>query len=553
MHNRQTRNIIIIGLSFLISSLFFSSFVYFMLFTRIRTVYPLYSVLFSIGCIGIGGLFITLGIHVIRNITSKITISKRIALGIGVALMVLLPISEFGYGSFGTKFHVDELYLWNDGPYLTFGKDPKTEMVISWLTSTTSKTEILFGTSPDNLEKVTSPDPHSHIHHLYLSDLTPNTKYYYKINKNFAAAHENNIFSFTTAPSNTEDFKVIIVGDMQPTWIDTLSTGELVARGIEAEQPDFVIQLGDLSSSGDLPLIWHFTMKNFPLYAAKSPFQMAVGNHDYAGGGNVNTRILFPYPYNSSQGLYYSFDYGNAHFINIDNFDAGTYGTSSAQKAWVEQDLVRAREHGQKWIFISFHHTIMTTGTSEQDWDLQSWMVPLADKYDVDGIFFGHDHHYEHWNYTYGASGLLYNETDSPSGNETHYWCSGGGGAHLEVDYGVLTHDPMVDHRLFYNISLADYESITVTRNHWNASKFVDSVTHKIYAEGELYYQLPEQESYATDNELYGYQYGEQTLHYMKLEISNNGNTCTISVHYPNGDLLTGPDGLYPQTWTFIK
>ena len=81
----------------------------------------------------------------------------------------------------------------------------------------------------------------------------------------------------------------------------------------------------------------------------------------------------------------------------------------------------------------------------------------------------------------------------------------------------------------------------------------MDSDEHKIYADGELYYHAPDRESYATDNEMYGYQYGEQTLHYMKLEITDNGNTCTISAHYPNGDLLTGPDGLYPQTWTFTK
>lgn len=553
MGNQQTRNKIIIGFLFLISFVFFGSFVYFVLLTRIRTVYPLFTTLFSVGSIGIGAIFTVLGIYIIRNISSRITIPKRIAFSVSFLLMILLPIGEFWFGAFGTKFHVDELYLWNDGPYVSFGEDPQTEMVISWLTSTTSKTEILFGSSPDNLEKVSSTNPLGHLHHLFLSDLTPNTKYYYKIDKNFVADHESNVFSFTTAPSSNEDFKVILVGDMQPTWVDTLRSGELVARGIEAEQPDFVIQLGDLSSSGDLPLIWHFTMKNFPLYAAKAPFQMAVGNHDYAGGGDVNTRMLFPYAYNSSQGLYYSFDYGNAHFINIDNFDAGNYGMSTTQKTWVEQDLIEAKSRGQDWIFISFHHTILTTGTSGQNWDLQSWMVPLADKYDVDGIFFGHDHHYEHWNYIYGLSGLLYNDTDTPSGNETNYWCSGGGGAHLEVDYGVLTHSPIIDQRVFYNISSAVYEPITVTRNHWNVSRYVDSDEHKIYADGKLYYHLPSEESYATDNAMYGYQYGEQTLHYMKLEIINNGNTCTISAHYPNGDLLMGPDGLYPQTWTFTK
>ncbi|MHA1451638.1 MAG: metallophosphoesterase [Promethearchaeota archaeon] len=553
MNKQLRRNISIAVFSFLISLVLIGSFTYFVILTRIRTVYPWLISIFSIICISLGGLFIWLGIYAIQNRSSRLTVAKRVIFAFGLILMVTVPIGEYGGLAFGPVFHVDELYYWNDGPYVTFGEDPQSEMTISWLTKTTSKTEILFGTDPNNLEKLTSDVPRGHLHHYYLTDLTPDTKYYYKINKNFAANHDSDLFSFTTAPSSNEDFKVILVGDMQPTWIDTLRTGELVARGIVAVNPDFVIQLGDLASSGDMAQIWHFTMKNFPLYAANAPFQLAVGNHDYAGGGDVNTQMLFPNPYNSSQGLYYSFDYGNAHFINIDNFDAGHYEMSSTQKVWVEQDIIDAKNRGQKWIFISFHHTILTTGTSGQNWDLQSWLVPVADKYDVDGIFFGHDHHYEHWNYTYGSSGLLYNDTDTPSGNETNYWCSGGGGAHLETDYGVLTNSPRVDNRYFYNITAAEYQYVTVTRNHWNESRFVEFEEHKIYADGELYYHAPDRESYATDNEMYGYQYGEQTLHYMKLEVTNSGNTCTISAHYPNGDILMGPDGLYPQTWTFTK
>ncbi len=556
MINRKTRNIIIISFSFVISFVFFGSFTYFILFTRIRTVYPVILSVLSFDCIALGVFFVFFGIHVIRNISTRLTSPKRVAFAIGLALMVAVPVGEYSTLAFGPIFNVDKLYFWNDGPYITFGEDPQTEMVVSWLTRTTTKTEILFGTSPDNLEKVSSTDPRGHLHHLYLSDLAPNTKYYYKINKNFGADHDSDVFSFTTAPSSNEDFKVIIVGDMQPTWIDTLRAGELVARGIAAENPNFVIQLGDLSSSGDMAQIWHFTMQNFPLYAANSPFQLAVGNHDYAGGGNVNTRMLFPNPYNSSQGLYYSFDYGNAHFINIDNFDSGYGQMTYTQKDWVVQDLIEAKSRGQQWIFISFHHTILTTGTSSQNWDLQSWLVPIADKYDVDGVFFGHDHHFEHWNYTYGSSGLLYNETDTPSGNETHYWMSGGGGARTEVDYGILTHAPWTSQRYFYNVSAAEYQYIPVTRYAWNSSRYVESELHKIYAESEdheLYYHVPEIQSYSTDNEMFGYTYGEETRHYMILEIKNNGNTCTISAHYPNGDMLTGPDGLYPQTWTFTK
>ena len=352
------------------------------------------------------------------------------------------------------------------------------------------------------------------------------------------------------------DFKFCIVGDMQPTTIRTKATGRMVALGIANENPNFVLQLGDISSDGGLGTMWHNVFQNIPLFASERAFQSAVGNHDYNGESADNYHKLFSYNYETTKANYYSFDYGNVHFIMIDNFDGKGYSMTEIQKQWVVEDIIDAKLSGQKWIFICFHHTIMTTATSGQNWSLQKWLVPIADKYDIDGVFFGHDHHFEHWSYTYGESGLLYNESDIPSDNETHYWCSGGGGAHLEVDYGVLDHEPFTDNRQFYNVSAGEYQEILIERRHWNISRFVDNPENTIYAENEnhqLYYHAPDLESYADDNEMYGYTYGEQAFHYILVEISNTGNTCTISARYPNGALLMGPNNNYPQLWTFNK
>ena len=106
------------------------------------------------------------------------------------------------------------------------------------------------------------------------------------------------------------------------------------------------------------------------------------------------------------------------------------------------------------------------------------------------------------------------------------------------------------------NITAGTYQEIEFYRSPWNASRVVNSPEHQIYAASKsdgLYYHAPDLESYSTDNELYGYMYGEETRHYMKIEMNVDGTLCIISAHYPNGDLLTGPYGNYPQIWTFSK
>ncbi|NHJ87415.1 MAG: metallophosphoesterase family protein [Asgard group archaeon] len=481
---------------------------------------------------------------------------EKVSLSFSLVFLFILPTGGITLFFYSNGVDITETYYWNDGPWITFGDDPKTEISITWLTKFASKTIIEFGTQPNNLEVLKSSTSKSHLHTIKLEGLQPNTIYYYSIGVATSVYAKDQIFAFKTAPQTNESFKVIIVGDMQPGPGSMLKAGDLIAKGIVAESPNFVIQLGDLASNGGIPISWHYTAQNFPQYAATIPFQIAIGNHDYSGNGATNFRNMFPYSFASETGLYYSIDYASAHFIFIDNFDAGNAVLSDNQKLWVEQDITAAKSRGQKWIFINFHNTLFTTGTSSQNFLTQTWLVPLANKYNIDGIFFGHDHHYEHWNYTYGNLGLRYDQFDTPSGNSTHFWCTGGGGADLEVDYGVLNHDVWIDTRRFFNSTAGTYQDIAFYRSSWNASRVVDSPEHQIYAASQndgLYYQVPSIESYSTDNEFLGYMYGEQTRHYMMIEINAAGTICTISAHYPNSDLLLGPNDLYPQTWTFSK
>ncbi|GAC1448225.1 MAG: hypothetical protein PVSMB8_07170 [Vulcanimicrobiaceae bacterium] len=108
-----------------------------------------------------------------------------------------------------------------------------------------------------------------------------------------------------------------------------------------------------------------------------------------------------------ARGLWYAFTVGSMHVISINNDDV-TYqdgGNSyvrgyfrGAQKAWLEQALATARlDRDIDWIVICMHQVAISSADNFNGADLgirQEWL-PLFDKYGVDLVVCGHEHHYE--------------------------------------------------------------------------------------------------------------------------------------------------------------
>jgi 3',5'-cyclic AMP phosphodiesterase CpdA len=72
--------------------------------------------------------------------------------------------------------------------------------------------------------------------------------------------------------------------------------------------------------------------------------------------------------------------------------------SSGAQKAWLEKELAAARaDRNIDWIVICMHQVAISTVDNFNGADLgirEEW-VPLFDKYEVDLVVCGHEHHYE--------------------------------------------------------------------------------------------------------------------------------------------------------------
>ncbi|MHA1680760.1 MAG: metallophosphoesterase [Promethearchaeota archaeon] len=451
--------------------------------------------------------------------------------------------------------NVIKTYEHDDGPWATWGtNDPTTEVTITWLTKATNPTILSYGTNASNLNNHVTAKRSGHLHRVSLTGLTPDTVYYYEINVNFEQDHKNTTFSFRTAPTVARPFSFSLLGDMQPTRGSPIATrNKMVVEGIVNQSSDFFIQLGDAADTGSLIEEWHLVLDSLSLGGATQPLQIAVGNHDYGGDQGANWARIFKYPFDDiTQGKYFSFDYLNAHFVMIDS-----NRLTQTQIAWIESDLIAANAStSTDWIFCTMHVSIISSGTANSDWLNQGKLIPLFDKYGVDAVFYGHDHHYEAFNYTYGNEGLVHDPSHTWSHNPVLYFESGGGGANLETGgYGLTSITPFTIERTWYNISSGSNQVVQYYRNPWNSSKYMDfsgDPNLNLVAPGGLvYYQEPTEEIYQEDVLHYGYIYGENAYHYMLVNIT--GTTCTISARYPNGDVMTGPGGTNIQQFTLTK
>jgi 3',5'-cyclic AMP phosphodiesterase CpdA len=189
--------------------------------------------------------------------------------------------------------------------------------------------------------------------------------------------------------------------------------------GVERLQPLFHLLNGDLCYANiaeDRVRTWWDFWENNSRSARKRPWMPAAGNHENElGNGPIGYQAYqtyFSVPEAAAQtdltrGLWYAFTAGAVRVLSIANDDVvyqdggNSYVrgySEGAQKAWLEQELSAARsDHDVDWIVVCMHQVAISTADKFNGADLgirQEW-VPLFDKYGVDLVVCGHEHHYE--------------------------------------------------------------------------------------------------------------------------------------------------------------
>ena len=127
---------------------------------------------------------------------------------------------------------------------------------------------------------------------------------------------------------------------------------------INGDNPAFVVHLGDIIHGGKewmgiKPLDLNRQFRDFreAAYSLKPVLFTARGEKDLLG---TSSEI---YTTHMRRKAYYSFNYGNVHFIVLNTSDPEPCVVGDAQIQWLKGDLKRYRKHPA--IFVFTHHSIL--------------------------------------------------------------------------------------------------------------------------------------------------------------------------------------------------
>jgi len=319
------------------------------------------------------------------------------------------PMGEYGL-YFSTEM-VNDVFL--RFPHIEL---PTTESVlIQWRTTIARPARLKWGTTTDCDQLINMSEP-AQDRLVKLSDLTPDSKYYYRV---FAGSEDSTetAYFYTAKPASVKQVSFFVISDSSPYEGFGSTPAQLAVAGqIQKVDYDFGLHAGDVNQhiGEEYDLVFFQPYKDI---LAHAPIFPCVGNHDTYYDNTLTYQNSFNLPHNNpdSTERYYSFNYGNSHFVSLDT--NLPYSPGSTQYQWFEQDLQSEMRKQTMWTFVYFHHPPWSEGWEGYPGEIpvRDYLVPLFETYHVDMIFNGHTHDYER--------GFL---------NGVYYIITGGGGAPLE-------------------------------------------------------------------------------------------------------------------------
>jgi len=274
---------------------------------------------------------------------------------------------------------------------LTWTEDPATSQTITWLMSDDMTAQLQYMPAEEFNDNFASAsiievqgNPFDSTHHRYqadISELTPDTSYFYRVGCEGAWSET---LSFCTA-ADTDAFTFLYLGDVQEGYTEWGNLLDVISNNYP--QIKFSLLGGDITDNGSDETEWGEFLDAAYGYFSKIPLMPTLGNHD--GSMYLN---FFSLPANGPTDLekeFYSFDYGNAHFVVLNSNN----NTNEAAKQWLQADL---QSSTKTWKFAMFHHPAYPAFEDNKTIDesiCENW-VPILEQYGVDMVFVGHQHQY---------------------------------------------------------------------------------------------------------------------------------------------------------------
>ena len=249
-----------------------------------------------------------------------------------------------------------------------------------------------------------------YVHVVTLTDLQPNTRYYFTVGKNANRRYPK--ISWTkTAPEQGTAFRIFSISDIHGNARNNWSNMQDFICSLNC---DIALMNGDfVSSKGDDRNWNNYYFTPGAQFLGKVPVMSSVGNHETGDPFTYRWSSYYDYFHQfshegASEGdtidprgeAYFHFVYGNADVIMLNlNGDPSSphFLPGSRQYAWADSILGTC---ARPWIIICHHVGVHTTGYHGQWADEPRQMGTLFEKYAKQGkriiSLSGDDHSFEH-------------------------------------------------------------------------------------------------------------------------------------------------------------
>lgn len=294
------------------------------------------------------------------------------------------------------------------GPYLQ--NSSHTNLTVRWRTDAGVIGRVRYGTNLASLNLFVDESTSTGEHEIKLTELSPNTKYFYSVGTaatTLAGSNANHFFVTSPLPGTPKATRIWVLGDSGTANANQVNVRNAYETFSGSRHTDLWLMLGDNAYPNGTDT--QFQSALFNIYTnmlRKSILWSTLGNHEtYSVEPNGNHAYfdIFTLPKNGEAGgfasgteHYYSFDYGNIHFVCLDSMETPRTA-NGAMAGWLTNDLANTTAD---WTIAFWHHPAYSKGSHNSDAEIEliemrQNLLPILEAGGVDLVLAGHSHSYE--------------------------------------------------------------------------------------------------------------------------------------------------------------
>jgi hypothetical protein len=295
------------------------------------------------------------------------------------------------------------------GPYLQIGTPTST--TVRWRTNVATDSRVSFGTTQGSLTSVADNPTQTTEHEVLVTGLSSATKYFYSIGSTtqvLAGNDANHFFVTSPAAGTAVPTRIWVLGDSGTANTNAQAVRNAYLSFTGSIHTNLWLMLGDNAyETGTDSEYQAAVFDMYPTILRKSVLWPTIGNHDTAQSSNPPASLpyfaMFTLPTSAQAGgmasgteKYYSFDYGNIHFICLDSMTSDRSSTGP-MATWLRADLTSST---RQWTIAFWHHPPYTKGSHNSDTEtelvqMRQTFLPILEEAGVDLVLAGHSHAYE--------------------------------------------------------------------------------------------------------------------------------------------------------------